>query len=116
MHSAFVQEHQAAALAAARHALGGEAFAAAVAEGAGWSTGRTIAEGLREARLGDGELTAREAEVLRLVAKGLTDAEVAAELVLSVRTVHAHLRSIYRKLDVGSRSAATRYAVERGLA
>ena len=61
-------------------------------------------------------LTAREVEVLRLVAEGLTDAQVAERLVLSLRTVHAHLRSIYRKLDVRSRSAATRYAVEHGLA
>ena len=61
-------------------------------------------------------LTAREVEVLRLVAEGLTDAQVAERLVVSLRTVHAHLRSIYRKLDVRSRSAATRYAVEHGLA
>jgi predicted ATPase/DNA-binding CsgD family transcriptional regulator len=62
-----------------------------------------------------GELTAREVDVLRLVAVGLTDAEVAARLVVSVRTVHAHLRSIYRKLNVRSRSAATRFALEHGL-
>jgi DNA-binding NarL/FixJ family response regulator len=112
-----VQERQAAALAAAQQALGGEAFAAAFAEGAAWSTGRAIAEALKEARpAGEGELTPRETEVLRLVAAGLTDAEIAAELVLSVRTVHAHLRSVYRKLGVGSRSAATRYALEHGLA
>jgi predicted ATPase/class 3 adenylate cyclase/DNA-binding CsgD family transcriptional regulator len=61
-------------------------------------------------------LTAREVEVLRLVAEGLTDAQVAERLVVSLRTVNAHLRSIYRKLDVRSRSAATRYAVEHGLA
>jgi predicted ATPase/DNA-binding CsgD family transcriptional regulator len=60
-------------------------------------------------------LTAREIEVLRLVADGLTDAQTAERLVVSLRTVHAHLRSIYRKLDVRSRSAATRYAVEHGL-
>jgi DNA-binding NarL/FixJ family response regulator len=61
------------------------------------------------------ELTTREIEVLRLVAAGLTNAEVAGRLVVSIRTVHAHLRSIYRKLNVGSRSAATRYALEHGL-
>jgi DNA-binding NarL/FixJ family response regulator len=61
-------------------------------------------------------LSAREVEVLRLVAAGLSDARVAGELVVSVRTVHAHVRSIYRKLGVGSRSAATRWAVENGLA
>ncbi|MDX6554529.1 MAG: hypothetical protein QOD86_724 [Miltoncostaeaceae bacterium] len=62
------------------------------------------------------ELTAREAEVLTLVARGLTDAQVADELVVSRRTVHAHLRAIYRKLAVGSRHAATRWAMEHGLA
>jgi predicted ATPase/DNA-binding CsgD family transcriptional regulator len=60
-------------------------------------------------------LTVREVEVLRLVAEGLTDAQVAERLVVSLRTVNAHLRAIYRKLGVRSRSAATRYAVEQGL-
>ena len=60
-------------------------------------------------------LTAREVEVLALVAEGLTDAEVAERLVVSIRTVHAHLRSIYRKLDVRTRSAATRYALQHDL-
>ena len=60
-------------------------------------------------------LTARELEVLALVAEGRTDAEVADTLVLSIRTVNAHLRSIYRKLDVHSRTAATRYALDHGL-
>jgi predicted ATPase/DNA-binding CsgD family transcriptional regulator len=60
-------------------------------------------------------LTAREVDVLALVAEGLTDAEVAERLVVSIRTVHAHLRSIYRKLDVRTRSAATRYALQHDL-
>jgi DNA-binding NarL/FixJ family response regulator len=60
-------------------------------------------------------LTEREVDVLRLVAVGLSDAEVAQQLFLSVRTVNAHLRSIYRKLGVRSRAAAGRYAQERGL-
>jgi DNA-binding NarL/FixJ family response regulator len=60
-------------------------------------------------------LTAREREVLGLVAQGSSDAEVAEALVVSRRTVHAHVRSIYRKLDVRSRSAATRYAVDHQL-
>jgi DNA-binding NarL/FixJ family response regulator len=64
---------------------------------------------------GGAGLTVREAEILRLVARGMTDAEVAGELVVSRRTVHAHLRSIYRKLDVRTRAAATRYALEHGL-
>ena len=51
-------------------------------------------------------LTAREIEVLRLVADGLSNAEIAERLVLSERTVHAHLRSIFDKLGVNSRTAA----------
>jgi DNA-binding CsgD family transcriptional regulator len=60
-------------------------------------------------------LTAREVDVLRLVAAGLTDAEAAEQLFLSVRTVNAHLRSIYRKAGVHSRAAAGRFAEENGL-
>jgi predicted ATPase/DNA-binding CsgD family transcriptional regulator len=60
-------------------------------------------------------LTAREVEVLRLVAAGLTDAQVAEHLVMSVRTVTTHLTSIYNKLGVSSRATATRFAVERHL-
>ena len=60
-------------------------------------------------------LTAREVDVLRLVALGLSDAEVAERLVVSVRTVNAHLRSVYRKLGVRSRAAAGRFAQSNGL-
>ena len=61
-------------------------------------------------------LTRRELEVLRLVAVGMTDAAVGDELGISPRTVGQHLRSTYDKLDVPSRAAATRFAVEHGLA
>jgi DNA-binding NarL/FixJ family response regulator len=61
-------------------------------------------------------LTRREIEVLRLIAEGLTDAQVADRLVLSTRTVQAHLRSIYGKLNITTRTAATRYAMEHGFA
>ena len=60
-------------------------------------------------------MTRREREVLRLVANGLTDAQVATTLVISPRTVSTHLTSIYSKLGVKSRSAATRFAVEHDL-
>jgi ATP/maltotriose-dependent transcriptional regulator MalT len=60
-------------------------------------------------------LTPREVEVLRLVAKGLTNAQVAQELYLSPRTVHRHLNSIYHKIGVTSRSAATLFALEHDL-
>jgi DNA-binding NarL/FixJ family response regulator len=60
-------------------------------------------------------LTPRQIEVLRLVARGMTNAEIAEALFLSRRTIHAHLRSIFHKLDVGHRSAATRFAIQHGL-
>jgi DNA-binding CsgD family transcriptional regulator/transcriptional regulator with XRE-family HTH domain len=60
-------------------------------------------------------LTQREVEVLRLVAAGQTNARVAEALFISRRTVDQHLRSIYNKLAVSSRAAATRYAVENRL-
>jgi predicted ATPase/class 3 adenylate cyclase/DNA-binding CsgD family transcriptional regulator len=60
-------------------------------------------------------LTAREVEVLRLVAQGLTDAQVAEQLVISPRTVNSHLTSIYNKLGVDSRTAAARFAVDHRL-
>jgi len=60
-------------------------------------------------------LTAREVEVLRLVAQGLTDAQVAKHLVISPRTINTHLTLIYGKIGVSSRSAATRYAIEHQL-
>jgi DNA-binding CsgD family transcriptional regulator len=60
-------------------------------------------------------LTAREVEVLRWVARGLTGAQVAAQLVISPRTVTSHLSSIYNKLGVSSRAAATRFAVDHQL-
>ena len=60
-------------------------------------------------------LSAREAEVLRLVAGGLTNAEVAEKLFLSSRTVDWHLGSIYRKLGLHSRTEAARFAAEHDL-
>lgn len=61
------------------------------------------------------DLTTREIEVLRLLARGLSNAQIAEELVVSQLTVKAHLRSIYSKLGVTSRSAATRYTFEHHL-
>ena len=61
------------------------------------------------------QLTLRQVEVLRLVARGMTNAEIADSLFLSRRTVHAHLRAIFHKLGVGNRSAATRFAIQHGL-
>jgi len=60
-------------------------------------------------------LSSREIEVLRLVARGGTNKEVAGELLVSEHTVARHLSNIYTKLGVGSRSAATAFAYERSL-
>jgi predicted ATPase/DNA-binding CsgD family transcriptional regulator len=113
-------------LSAARVHLGERAFAAA------WAQGRAMTP--QQALAAQGQkptptpttamtpstypagLTAREVEVLRLLAGGLTNQQVADKLVLSPRTVHAHISSIYSKLAVTSRSAATRYAIEHHLA
>jgi DNA-binding CsgD family transcriptional regulator len=61
-------------------------------------------------------LTPREAEVLRLVASGKTNRDIAVELVISEHTVARHLQNMFVKLDVSSRSAATAFAFEHGLA
>jgi DNA-binding NarL/FixJ family response regulator len=60
-------------------------------------------------------LTRREVEVLRLVAQGLSDREIATRLVLSRHTVHRHIHSILTKLDLPSRAAAAAYAARHGL-
>jgi DNA-binding CsgD family transcriptional regulator len=62
-----------------------------------------------------GGLTAREAQVLRLVAAGKTNREVAADLFLSEKTVARHVSNIFTKLGLSSRSAATAYAFRHGL-
>jgi DNA-binding NarL/FixJ family response regulator len=61
-------------------------------------------------------LSAREAEVLKLVARGLTNIQIAQELLISPNTVNRHLNSIYRKTGANSRAAATRFATEHDLA
>ncbi len=63
-----------------------------------------------------GGLTAREVEVLRLVAAGKTNRDIAVELVISEHTVARHLQNMFAKLGVSSRSAATAYAFEHDLA
>jgi ATP/maltotriose-dependent transcriptional regulator MalT len=60
-------------------------------------------------------LSAREAEILRLVAAGLTNRAIAESLTISERTVDRHVSNIYTKLDVSTRSAATAFAYEHGL-
>ncbi len=60
-------------------------------------------------------LTDREREVLALLAQGLTNKDIAQSLFLSVRTIEAHLRHIYGKLDVTSRTEAVLWAVQHGV-
>jgi predicted ATPase/DNA-binding CsgD family transcriptional regulator len=62
------------------------------------------------------ELTTREIEVLRLLAMGLSNKQIAERLVLSPHTVSGHIQSIFGKLALNSRSAATRFALEHHLA
>jgi predicted ATPase/DNA-binding CsgD family transcriptional regulator len=62
------------------------------------------------------ELTAREIEVLRLLALGLSNKQIAERLVISPHTVNGHIHSIFGKLALNSRSAATRFALEHHLA
>ncbi len=111
---------------AARVHLGERAFAAAWAQGRAMTPERALAaQGQKPTPTSTkvvatpsypAGLTEREVEVLRLVAAGLTDLQVAEKLVLSPRTVHTHISSIYSKLAITSRSAATRYAIEHHLA
>ncbi|HLT69904.1 MAG TPA: helix-turn-helix transcriptional regulator [Acidimicrobiales bacterium] len=61
-------------------------------------------------------LTAREREVLRLVATGRTNRDIASVLVISEHTVGRHLQNIFAKLGLSSRAAATAYAYEHDLA
>jgi predicted ATPase/DNA-binding CsgD family transcriptional regulator len=120
-------------MAAARTQLGQQAFAQTLAEGRMMTPeqalaardeplmpDRTPAKSAMKARMDTHKrrstyqhgLTEREVEVLRLVARGLTDAQIAEEFVISPRTVNAHLRSIYTKLGITSRNAATYVAIE----
>jgi DNA-binding NarL/FixJ family response regulator len=78
---------------------------AALAETAGGQAGRL-----------PGNLTPRQAEVLRLLADGLSNKEIAVRLYLSPGTVQRHVTTIYRKLGLGRRVDAARYAVENGIA
>lgn len=125
---------KARSLAAVRAELGEEAFTVAWAEGQAMTLEQALAvmghialssqppaQATRRARRArhhlpsSHDLTAREEEVLRLVARGLTDAQIAEALVISPRTVNAHLRSIYTKLHISSRNAATYFALEHDL-
>ena len=68
----------------------------------------------RRAAGGD-ELTVRELEILRLIAKGLSDTQIAERLFLSRHTVHRHVANVRTKLRLPSRAAAVAYATRAGL-
>jgi non-specific serine/threonine protein kinase len=105
-----------AAVVAARAALGDDAFATAWAEGQALSPNEAVAAAREPfplpAPAQRGALTPREAEILRLLAAGLTNPAIAAQLFLSVRTVENHVAHILTKLGVRTRTAAA--AMGRG--
>jgi two-component system response regulator NreC len=91
---------------AVRTAAQGERFVSPRVEAAMRSGGRLS---------GRDQLTARETEVLRLIAFGHTSVEIAGELQLSPRTVETHRARIHKKLALASRAELVRYALRRGL-
>ena len=121
----YVPDHsiQQSQVAAAHARLDEEAFEAAWAEGRMMTSEQAIQYALEQeagpkqaaAEANSAGLSAREAEVLRLVAGGLTNAEVAEKLFLSSRAVDWHLGTIYRKLGSHSRTEAARFAAEHDL-
>jgi DNA-binding NarL/FixJ family response regulator len=128
------------AVAATRGALGVAAFAAAWDEGRAMTLEEAITHALKEPATqeqGEGHatagrtsaaedeaypgsypdgLTAREAEVLGLLAGGRTNKQIAAELFLSVSTVQRHVANVYAKIGAHGRAEATAYALSKDLA
>ncbi len=120
-------------VAAARNLLGARAFAAAWAEGRMMpleqalaaqgpgkmptliSAGQASTPPAKSSATAPQGLTRREIDVLRLLTRGLTNIQIAEQLVISLPTVNTHVGSIYTKLGVTSRAAATRHAVEHRL-
>jgi len=113
------------AVEALRSRLGEETFGAAWSEGRTMALERAVDYALQPPPMAPEEpastpafpagLSAREVEVLKLVARGMTNAQVAEELYVSPRTVNAHLRSVYHKIGSSTRAEATRFASEHGL-
>ncbi|MFM9108622.1 MAG: ATP-binding protein [Chloroflexota bacterium] len=106
--------------AAARAALGEAAFAAAFASGAEWSFEETLRRAIADdppaSAAGEaGLLSPREREVLRLLAAGRSDPEIAERLFISPRTVESHCARIYRKLGVDNRTQASLEGLRLGL-
>jgi DNA-binding CsgD family transcriptional regulator len=114
------------AVEALRSRLGEEAFGAAWSQGRAMPLEQAVEYALAETATPAEEssvptdypagLSAREVDVLKLVAQGLTNARIARELFISPNTVNRHLNSVYHKIGVSSRAAATRFASEHRLA
>jgi DNA-binding NarL/FixJ family response regulator len=119
-----------------RAAMGAEAFDAEYAAGRGLDLACVAHQARQETQAGGGApgasaqvsepgaavpdeaatvLTPRELDVLKLVAQGLSNADIAQRLVLSEHTVHRHLANILRKLGLSSRAAAAAWGVRTGL-
>ena len=77
--------------------------------------GLVLSEFRRAAQPEEAGLTARENEILRLVAKGYTYGEIAEQLYISHKTVQNHVRNILNKLQLRTRYELMRYAIKRGL-
>ena len=112
-------------LAPARRVLGPAAVAAVWAEGRAWSQERALVEALIPAAASTSallpsapgpDLTRREREVLRLLAEGQSNREIAADLSISVLTAKTHVERILSKLGLHSRAAAAAYAYQHQLA
>jgi DNA-binding NarL/FixJ family response regulator len=115
--------------AAVRSRLGNDAWEAALASGHELTLDGIVAEATELANRIKAEsnapasrsaahpagLSEREAEVLCLLAKGMTNGQIADRLFLSEHTVRAHLRRIYHKLGITTRAEAVRFAVEHQL-
>jgi predicted ATPase/DNA-binding CsgD family transcriptional regulator len=107
-----------------RSRLGQDAFEVAWAEGRQMTAEESIAYALERPDPPDqqpfsptypADLSAREVDVLRLVAEGMTNADIARELYISPRTVNAHIGSVYNKIGTNTRAEAARFALEHGL-
>jgi non-specific serine/threonine protein kinase len=128
----FEREQRGKGMAIARGKLKSEAFVAAWERGERLSIDEAVALAYESPVAGQAErvaqpvpqkagpvavdtLTAREMDVLRLVATGLTNPEIAAHLCVTINTVQTHLRSIFSKINVNTRSAAVRFAFEHSM-
>jgi len=85
----------------------GELLAAITAVAAGRQLPRPVEE--------RGPLTPREAEILALIVRGLSNAEIARELVISPNTLKSHIRQAYRHIDVTTRAQAVAWATQHGI-